>query len=360
MGLHHAGYQSKQKPCASLLFVIVLLIDAWLFLAGDPYGDMSGYMGYSNDKIGVPQMCYNAGNHWELGWFPSAKLELQPPSVPQYVTVIAFTDYPQRLPNDKVLVHVGNLYMQYNRRKSYNIGTPAQPDKLVIVMGGTYNSQGRTYLQGGLDLSNPAFVSDQYGSTYDVQVRVCRQYTRSNGVDVMEISIGRLGTNCNVRPTLTTPIPPTPVIRPAPSPPRPQQAPTTWWVSTSGGNQSPVATTPNKWSLSWAARSFNNENPDPDQPRPTTTTTKPHDWWTTPIVNDSTDKDVVVDDVVGDDGDDDDDDDDDDDNYDDDDYVNDDHIEWVADGEDDIENDFESIWVAGADPTPKNSSGLGA
>jgi len=62
-------------------------------------------------------MCYNSANHWVLGWFHGAHLELQAPQRPRTVTVIAFVDYRLRQRNDYVLVKIGNLYFQYNRAK---------------------------------------------------------------------------------------------------------------------------------------------------------------------------------------------------------------------------------------------------
>ena len=133
--------------------------------------------------------CYNAGHHWILNWYPAARQSYaSAPSTPVLWTIIAFVDYTRRQGNDKVLVQVGDHYFQYNKAKGHNAGTLAMPDQLVIVQK---NSDQKTTVRAGLNLnSNPYTLSGR------LQVRVCRAYQRANGVDVMEVSVGRSSTNC--------------------------------------------------------------------------------------------------------------------------------------------------------------------
>eukprot|EP00588_Corethron_pennatum_P034108 CAMPEP_0194349560 /NCGR_PEP_ID=MMETSP0171-20130528/107159_1 /TAXON_ID=218684 /ORGANISM="Corethron pennatum, Strain L29A3" /LENGTH=286 /DNA_ID=CAMNT_0039117027 /DNA_START=623 /DNA_END=1480 /DNA_ORIENTATION=+ len=42
------------------------------------YGDYSGYMGGSYDRVGFPEMCFNAPQSWELGWYTNSHLTVNP------------------------------------------------------------------------------------------------------------------------------------------------------------------------------------------------------------------------------------------------------------------------------------------
>jgi len=125
-----------------------------------------------------------------LGWYDNARAEfVAPPNAPATVTLIPFVDYNQRLTSDKVLVRVGGYYFQYNKGKSYNSGTRDMKDKLVLVQ--KVAGSERTTLKAGLDDTNPLY------SDGNIKIRVCRTFTRADGVDAMEVSIGARSTSCD-------------------------------------------------------------------------------------------------------------------------------------------------------------------
>ena len=160
---------------------------------GTEYGDKTSNMGVSSAEIGGPVSCYNAANHWYLGWFTEGRLDLTTvPSNPITVNIAAFVDYSETASDsDKyVLVKAGNFYVQFNRAKDYNMGTRAMPDALVITWDGNPGPSGRTELVTGLDMSN-SYYSD--GST--VAIQVCNVVMNGN-VDYMVVSIGQSSTNC--------------------------------------------------------------------------------------------------------------------------------------------------------------------
>ena len=121
------------------------------------YGDSSGYMGESMSSAWTPQKCYNAAQHWQLGWFeggsneqPSVSFRLSlsddssSPQLPLRINVAAFVDYSKIVSSldanssDEsfvVLVQVTpNIYLQYNRAKAYNVGTDTvYANEIVIV-----------------------------------------------------------------------------------------------------------------------------------------------------------------------------------------------------------------------------------
>jgi hypothetical protein len=159
---------------------------------GDEYGDYTSNMGISSSELGGPLYCYNACNHWVLGWFSDSRLDLSTiPSSPVTVTMPAFVDYQETAgaSDQYVLVKVGNFYLQYSCAKDYNAGASTLPNQLVIVYDADPGMGGQTNLITGLDMQNP------YYSDGSVAIQVCSVQT-SGTVDYMIISIGQAGTNC--------------------------------------------------------------------------------------------------------------------------------------------------------------------
>jgi Gametolysin peptidase M11 len=160
---------------------------------GDTYGDTSGMMGVSSGQTdGNPLQCYNACNHWTLGWFQSKRLDLSSGvGAPMTIQVATFVDADQAGSGQYVIVKLpGNLYMQYNRAKEFNIGTRDMIDKLAIVWDSSGSNQGDTSTVTGLDMSNPTYNS---GS---VVVQVC-SIQIGGSVDYMVVSIGGGYADCN-------------------------------------------------------------------------------------------------------------------------------------------------------------------
>ena len=121
------------------------------------YGDSSGYMGESMITPWTPQKCYNAAQHWQLGWFgsndngqdASFRLSLsddatEAPSLPLRINVAAFVDYMTLVSSINtgtydesfvVLVQVtSNIYLQYNGAKAYNVGTDSVYANEIVVI----------------------------------------------------------------------------------------------------------------------------------------------------------------------------------------------------------------------------------
>jgi len=145
----------------------------------DEYGDNSGYMGVGTFKQRFPAKCFNAENHWTLGWYMNRRIDINPSSTGAWEgTVSAFAE----TGGGYAIVKLHNLYMQYNKAISFNVGTETGSNKLVIVL----KHAAGTYLQAELDSSNSKFTHTISGKTYVVEV--CRQYV-SGLVDKMDISI---------------------------------------------------------------------------------------------------------------------------------------------------------------------------
>jgi hypothetical protein len=93
------------------------------------YGDKTGYMGYSTMRQGYPRKAFNAHKHWISGWFDdSAMADIDLGQGESHATgkLLSFVDYQQQdqvatSPRAPVILRVGNLYIQYNAAKGYNI-----------------------------------------------------------------------------------------------------------------------------------------------------------------------------------------------------------------------------------------------
>lgn len=156
---------------------------------GGEYGDQSGLMGfryvcffirgfdlhlfcecsvsYSNSRSlslsplfsyperNGPLMCFNAFKHWMFGWYSSQERTITGGWTGE---LVAFTDA-QLAPTKDVILNVGDIYMQLNRRKGKNSGTREKADEVVLVQGSTADKQsnvlaglgsGEKYSVGGL------------------------------------------------------------------------------------------------------------------------------------------------------------------------------------------------------------------
>lgn len=153
-------------------------------------------------------MCFNAANHWDLGWFASGRMDLgfTGPANPLNLALNAFTNSPMRGP---VLLKVaGNVYMQYHHASKHNIDTFQEfANRIVVVQK---SSTGHT-----IRLAALAPGEEYRSSTFVIRACATKQ---SGGLNFMDISIGRSNTNCNTASLVAPP--------PVPAP-RPQ--PVSWW-----------------------------------------------------------------------------------------------------------------------------------
>jgi len=76
-------------------------------------------------------MCFNAFKHYMFGWYSS-----QTRTVTGDWTgdIVAFVDAQQDTSKD-VILKMGDVYMQFNRRKGKNAGTYEKADEIVLVQG---------------------------------------------------------------------------------------------------------------------------------------------------------------------------------------------------------------------------------
>jgi uncharacterized protein (UPF0212 family) len=163
---------------------------------------MSGAIIGVHDKVNFPKQCYNAQNHWDLGWYAAEKMETVTPTTQvTMVKVVAFADVATATASaDKVLVQTGvakDLYMQYNRAKGFNADTYEYQDKLVIVQ----DMGGGTMIKATLDMDNESvYTVQENGNSKALRIEICQQVysNNSNQPDYMVVGIGySTSTICN-------------------------------------------------------------------------------------------------------------------------------------------------------------------
>ena len=180
---------------------------------GEDYTDFTGYMSAGYQQLHWPAKCFNPQNHWHLGWFEDRSRSIYPlqHEQPELVNVAAFVDYDQTLHSGDgaeydVLVRVGDdLFLQYNRAKSFNRDTGEKRDMITIVqqMGNT-----GTDLIAGLDATTRWFeIPNFQGSKHSLVFDVCRVVngggmdTDIDQPDYMVVSIGIGSSLCDQQPT---------------------------------------------------------------------------------------------------------------------------------------------------------------
>jgi hypothetical protein len=84
----------------------------------EPFGDLTSHMSRFVKDENFPHKCFNAQNHWLLGWFSDRSITVDP-AVPVKVNILGFVDYRKAIPGSEfVVAKVGaNLYLQFNRAK---------------------------------------------------------------------------------------------------------------------------------------------------------------------------------------------------------------------------------------------------
>jgi Gametolysin peptidase M11 len=221
-----------------------------------PYADRTGYMGVSTPIAWAPQKCYNAAQHWQLGWYSEHQWSLvnQDISSPRLISLAAFPDHQKVSPSQyAILLQVtDNIYLQFNRAKSYNRGTDMMPDQVVVIR----DDQDKTVVLAGLDMTTQNSLR-----LASVAIQVCSLNINSSdesGVDfaVVAVAASDNGALCagssfsTALAVVDTPAPATPPPASAgPISPAPITASPTSPAPSTAGPITPAPTTPEPTTL---------------------------------------------------------------------------------------------------------------
>ena len=159
------------------------------------YGDGSSMMGYSYGYDDIPSMCFDGAKHWALGWYDDRKEEVDPSQGVWVGNVVAFVDYELVTGYDKILVKVGDYYIQYNRAKGANFGVQEKVDEVTITE--TQDLRGFSESITGLSESSRFFIFQTWEGASAV-VEFCYAFTEQ-GADKVRVSIylESQGSGCN-------------------------------------------------------------------------------------------------------------------------------------------------------------------
>ena len=155
------------------------------------YADRTGYMarGYRNSDW--PLRCFNGQNNDHLGWYDSRKTSFDPlTSGPKVVDLAAFADYskPGSVSKNVLINLADNLYLQYNRAKSFNADTGEMPDQVTVV---TNIQEGGSQLMAGLPAGQVYAHANFNNSGRSVYIKACERLDGNDGIaDIMSVSIG--------------------------------------------------------------------------------------------------------------------------------------------------------------------------
>ena len=144
----------------------------------DPYGDTTSMMGISQFESYLPRKCYNAAQHWALGWYPNHRATVSVEDLETQARSVSLTGFVHHATTTTqqhaVLVELpSQVYLQYNLAQSYNSGVDLYPNQVVLVV---QNSDGTTTLTGALADSTSTHqyeMTTMEGSTVTISISVC-------------------------------------------------------------------------------------------------------------------------------------------------------------------------------------------
>ena len=159
-------------------------------------------MGEGFAAVRWPQKCFNAQNHWHLGWFKDKSTDVDLSKGVQLFKVVPFIHYDKiddyeyyPYSDPVILLKVGDLYMQFNVNEDFNRDTGEKQNQLVVVE----DVNGDTNLLGGLDMNTKSLRwEDYFGNDLALLVEVCDLVLDSeDGIEYVIVSVGLDGSRCS-------------------------------------------------------------------------------------------------------------------------------------------------------------------
>jgi len=118
IGLHHSGeYEGSDSV--------------------QEYGDQTDMMGYSYRSDDTPAMCFNPAKNWQLGWFDSQQIALDPSvdlgSDPVSFILNGVVDFQETIPGKYIVIRINNYYIGFNRASGFNSGVQEAANQVTVV-----------------------------------------------------------------------------------------------------------------------------------------------------------------------------------------------------------------------------------
>jgi hypothetical protein len=142
-------------------------------------------------------MCYNAVNHWKLGWYSDREIEVSSQST-SIIRLAAFVDYGKTTSGSHyVVVKSDDIYLHYNRAKGINSDTTEYKDDMTIYR----ETDSASYLFAEVNADeNPLYLRSTGLGTWHAQV--CSKVVGDDYTpDYLIISIGYGASQCDTAPS---------------------------------------------------------------------------------------------------------------------------------------------------------------
>mmetsp|Transcript_48415 Transcript_48415/g.53938 ORF Transcript_48415/g.53938 Transcript_48415/m.53938 type:complete len:824 (+) Transcript_48415:199-2670(+) len=142
----------------------------------EEYGDPSGYMGYS--RMDDPQMCYNAANNYQLGWY--SQFSIRPTGSDDYdgtFTISGVAGYNPKDTTKFVSLRLEqetkrtNYYIGFNWKSGVNTGTQEDANKVIIVeKAGASSASEISWKKAALNVGQSYIINNYDGSGRSVTI----------------------------------------------------------------------------------------------------------------------------------------------------------------------------------------------
>lgn len=134
--------------------------------ATTPYGDQSGYMGYSYGHEKKPLMCFNGPKSWQLGWYANKTYTINTTKREKYEGGISgIVDYTtSTLP---VIIRIKekdkkNYFVMYNKKANFNVDTKEGADQVLVTTAIGDELFGPSTLLAKLDIGQSLKLPNNY------------------------------------------------------------------------------------------------------------------------------------------------------------------------------------------------------
>jgi len=164
----------------------------------DEYGDETTLMGQTyrtTSPVAHRYRCLNGQNYWKLGWFSNHTISISttPLIAATEIELVSIVDSSMIAEGQALVIKLLDLYLVYNRQKSYNRDTGEFPNMVTVVQE---TSDGGTLLLAGLDYNSTESNVFQYekGSN-DMEgpltIQICdRVEGNATLVDFFRVAVG--------------------------------------------------------------------------------------------------------------------------------------------------------------------------
>ena len=137
---------------------------------GGGYGDSTCKMGAAGHKS-----CFNGSKNWFLGWHSDRNFNLDASQLPSSTKLIPFTQYNLGASDERVVLKIGDYYIQYNKFESFNTNVGMNRNTATITLSTTAGKpNGPTNAIGAVDQHWPEFrVSNFENTGFELVIEHC-------------------------------------------------------------------------------------------------------------------------------------------------------------------------------------------